>query len=141
MLYYILQGEEKKGPYSVEALLELGVTEQSVVMQEGAAEWKMAGSFQDIKDALNRKKCAEFPMPKTWLLESILVTAFCCQIFGVIAIVFSSQVESHYRAGRFTEAAKFAAKAKTWVVSGFVTGLVFGILYLALTVLNIVLKS
>ena len=34
--------------------------------------------------------------PKTWLVESILVTLFCCLPFGVVAIVNSSKVESHF---------------------------------------------
>ncbi len=139
MLYYILLGEEKKGPYTVEALLELGATEQSIVMQEGGAEWKIAGSFQDIKEALNKKKCAEYPMPKTWLVESILVTLLCCQVFGAIAIVFSSQVESLYRTGRFDEANKYSERAKTWLIAGFVTGFVLVLFYIGISILKIML--
>lgn len=141
MLYYILLGEEKKGPYPVETLLELGITEQSIVMRENGVEWKVAGSFQDIKEALNKKKCAVHPMPKTWLVESILVTLFCCQVFGAVAIVFSSQVESLYRTGRFDEANKYSERAKTWLTTGLVLGIVIILFYIGINILKIMLDK
>lgn len=141
MLYYILLGEEKKGPYPVETLLELGITEQSIVMRENGVEWKVAGSFQDVKEALNKKKCAEHPMPKTWLVESILVTLFCCQVFGAVAIVFSSQVESLYRTGRFDEANKYSERAKTWLTTGLVLGIVIILFYIGINILKIMLDK
>ena len=140
MLYYILLGEEKKGPYPVETLLELGITEQSIVMRENGVEWKVAGSFQDIKEALNKKKCAEHPMPKTWLVESILVTLCCCWVFGIVAIINSSQVESLYRTGRYDEAKKCARRAKNWLVAGFLSFFIGIFLYLVIAVLSIILN-
>jgi len=32
--------------------------------------------------------------PKSWLVESILVTLFCCLPFGIAGIVNASRVES-----------------------------------------------
>jgi hypothetical protein len=52
------------------------------------------------------------PPPKTWLAESIIVTILCCQIFGVIAIIYSSQVESKHRSGDFQGAISSSATAK-----------------------------
>ena len=36
--------------------------------------------------------------PKNWLVESILVTIFCCLPFGIAGIVFASQVNSKFAA-------------------------------------------
>lgn len=62
--------------------------------------------------------------PKTWLVESILVTLFCCPfIFGLIGIIYSTKVESYYYAG-LTEAAEQASRtAGRWTKAGFWTGI------------------
>ena len=39
--------------------------------------------------------------PKNWLVESILVTIFCCLPFGIAGIVFASQVNSKWAAGDY----------------------------------------
>lgn len=59
------------------------------------------------------------PMPKNWLIESILVTIFCCQVFGIIAIVYSTKVESLYHAGDYEAAEEASRNAKKWVTFGF----------------------
>ena len=37
--------------------------------------------------------------PKNYLVESILVTIFCCMPFGVVGLVFAAQVNSKFEAG------------------------------------------
>ena len=73
--------------------------------------------------------------PKNYLVESILVTIFCCLPFGIAGIVNASKVESAYRDGRIEEANAAAANAKKWTKIGFIVGLVVGILYIALNFL------
>jgi hypothetical protein len=68
------------------------------------------------------------PAPKTWLAESIIVTILCCQIFGIIAIIYSSQVESKHRVGDIQGALDSSRKAKNWVIAAVATGLVVVIL-------------
>ena len=43
-------------------------------------------------------------MPKKYLVESILATIFRCLPLGVVGTVFSSKVESLYKAGAYAEA-------------------------------------
>ena len=66
---------------------------------------------------------------KSNMTEAILVTIFCCQIFGIIAIVYASQVSGHLACGRVMEAQKAANSAKNWCTAGFICGLVFSLLY------------
>ncbi len=68
--------------------------------------------------------------PKNWLVESILVTIFCCLPFGVAGIVFAAQVNSKYDAGDFIGAEKASSEAAKWTKIGFFVGLAFLILYL-----------
>ena len=62
--------------------------------------------------------------PRTWLVESILITVFCCLPFGIIGIVNASKVESRFYAGDIDGANRASSDAKTWTSWGLGTGLV-----------------
>lgn len=62
--------------------------------------------------------------PKNYLVESILITIFCCQPFGIVGIVFSSQVNSKYASGDYEGALQASKEAKKWTKWGFISGLV-----------------
>lgn len=68
--------------------------------------------------------------PKNWLVESILVTIFCCLPFGIVGIINASKVESKFFAGDVDGAALAAAEARKWVVIGFWIGISVIVLYL-----------
>ncbi len=70
------------------------------------------------------------PRPKNWLVESILVTIFCCLPFGIVGIIFSSQVNSKYDAGDIAGALKSSKDAGTWTKFGFFVGLGVLVCYL-----------
>ena len=63
------------------------------------------------------------PSPKNWLVESILVTIFCCLPFGIAGIVFASQVNSKYQAGDYAGAVLASKDAAKWTKIGFFIGL------------------
>ena len=68
-------------------------------------------------------------MPKNWLVESILVTIFCCLPFGIAGIVFASQVNSKYAAGDYPGAEQASKDAAKWTKIGFWVGLGCIVLY------------
>jgi Interferon-induced transmembrane protein len=68
--------------------------------------------------------------PKNWLVESILVTIFCCLPFGIAGIVFASQVNSKFAAGDYTGALQASRDAGKWTKIGFFVSLGFTVLYL-----------
>ena len=63
--------------------------------------------------------------PKTWLVESILTTIFCCLPLGIMGIVYSSSVESRYINGDYEGARKKSAKANEMVILSFVFGIIW----------------
>ena len=67
--------------------------------------------------------------PKTWLVESILVTLFCCLPLGIVGIIKAANVSSLYNAGRYQEAEQSSREAGKWTKWGFWLGLIGGILY------------
>jgi len=72
--------------------------------------------------------------PKNYLLESILVTIFCCMPFGIAGIVFASQVNSKFAAGDIDGANRASADAKKWMKWGLISGLIVIALYFVFAV-------
>ena len=52
--------------------------------------------------------------PKTWLVESILATFFCCLPFGVVGIVYAASVSTKFNAGDIDGAIKASQQAGKW---------------------------
>lgn len=69
------------------------------------------------------------PMPKNWLVESILVTLFCCLPFGIAGILSASKVEGLYLGGDYEGAMRASKDAKKWTTYGFFGAIIGGALY------------
>ncbi|MDR0659771.1 MAG: CD225/dispanin family protein [Prevotellaceae bacterium] len=74
--------------------------------------------------------------PKSWLVESILVTILCCLPFGIVGIVNASKVESRWYAGDKAGAKRASEEAGRWTKIGFFSGLAFAFIYVLLVVLG-----
>ncbi len=57
--------------------------------------------------------------PKSWLVESILVTLFCCLPFGIVGIINAANVESRFYAGDIEGAKRASEEAGKWTKIGF----------------------
>ena len=68
--------------------------------------------------------------PKNYLLESILVTIFCCLPLGVVGIVFATQVNSKFASGDIDGANQASADAKKWMKWGLISGIIVAVLYI-----------
>lgn len=75
--------------------------------------------------------------PKTWLLESILATIFCCLPLGVVGIIYASKIESAWYAGNRELALSSARSAKSWTIAAFWVGLGSCLLYIIFYVIII----
>ena len=69
------------------------------------------------------------PRPKNYLVESILVTLFCCMPLGIVSIISASKVNSAYDAGNYEEAQKASDDAKKWMKYGLIGSAIFYVLY------------
>ena len=70
--------------------------------------------------------------PKNWLLESILVTLFCCLPFGLAGIIFASQVNTKFAAGDYEGALQSSKDAGKWTKIGFFIGIACMLIYLVM---------
>lgn len=73
--------------------------------------------------------------PKSWLVESILVTLFCCLPLGIAGIVYAAKVNSLWAQGQQEAAIEASEKAGKWTKMGFGIGIGVIILYLIVVVL------
>lgn len=87
--------------------------------------------------AYGQQQMAPPPCPKTWLVESILVTILCCLPFGVAGIVKASQVESLYGRGDYAGAERASREAAKWTKIGFFISIVSTVAYLVLFLLDV----
>jgi hypothetical protein len=69
-------------------------------------------------------------------LQAILTTIFCCLPFGIVSIVYSSQVNSKLAAGDVEGATTASANAKRWAWIALIAGIVVGIGSIALQIGN-----
>lgn len=76
------------------------------------------------------------PMPKTYLIWSILSIIICSMIPGIIAIVFSSRVSSLYYAGDIEGAKRASRNAEIWIIVSFCLGVLSSTLYVPLSLLG-----
>jgi len=60
-----------------------------------------------------------------YLVQSILVTLFCCQPFGIVAIVFSALTMTRADAGDLAGAQAYSEKARMWSTLAFWLGLLW----------------
>lgn len=165
--YFYSDGKEQFGPFTYEELIEKDIQQDTLVWYSGLESWIPAREAEDLKGLFpsipppiinldeeelkseNKELANENiqrgtghrGLPKTWLVESILVTIFCCLPFGVVGIVFASQVESKYNSGDVLGAEKASQSAGMWTKISFGTGLAFILIYFIMLIAGVVTGS
>ena len=61
--------------------------------------------------------------PSNYLALSIITTLLCCQVFGIISIIYAAQVNSKYMAGDYAGAESASRNARNWSFAGIGAGL------------------
>lgn len=62
--------------------------------------------------------------PRTWLVESVLVTLMCCMPFGIVGIIHAAKVNDLWSMGDAVAAHEASREARRWTLIGFWCGLV-----------------
>ena len=141
MEFYYSDGVQSLGPFPLEQLKTKNITRNTLVWHTGMADWKPAGEVSELSALFNNSVTGNAPtspnipnknigaIPKTWLVESILVTLFCCQPFGIIGIVYAALVESAISTGNYSEAVRLSKSAGKWTKIAFFSGLAFYVIF------------
>lgn len=155
MKYYIASNGQPEGPYTIEELASRNISQDTLVWNETYTNWIPAGNVDELRQSLFSNQAFNGPQPpiyapgsyippqtpnygyqqpinlcpKTWLVESILVTLFCCMPFGIVGIIKASSVESKFRAGDYVGALEASKSAGHWTKLGFFISIIVYILY------------
>lgn len=60
--------------------------------------------------------------PGNYLILAILTTFFCCQITGVVSIVYAARVNAKWDGGDYAGAQEDSKNAKLWGLIGLIGG-------------------
>ena len=137
--WYYLKSGEQKGPVPKEFLVNLAQSGQlqrtDLIWTKGMKDWLPAQSVPEIPfPRITPPPGSKIPgMPaqtvSNYLVWSILTTVFCCLPGGIVAIIYSSKVNTALALGDHGAALEAAKKAKMWNIIGLCVGLVFTVLY------------
>ncbi|MCH5215876.1 MAG: CD225/dispanin family protein [Muribaculaceae bacterium] len=72
--------------------------------------------------------------PPTFLVLSIIMLLCCCQIFGIVAVIYASQVRSLYLSRQYEKAEKYSRNALIWSVVSLFAGMFYIPLYFLWTI-------
>lgn len=75
--------------------------------------------------------------PPNYLVFAILTTILCCQIFGIVSIVFAAQVNSKWASGDYQGAISASKNAKLWAWIAFGSGIIIVLVFTLLAILGI----
>ena len=146
--YYFTDGKERFGPFTIEQLKEKNISESTLVWKDGLSDWVPARNLSDLEALFVKNPPIPPPAstayinptlvvpPKTWLIESILVTIFCCLPFGIVGIVNATKVETLWYSGQ-REAVKASQDAAKWVKISVITWFIVVFLYFLIIILSI----
>lgn len=80
-------------------------------------------------------------MPPTHMALSVIMTILCSLIPGIIAIIYSSQVNSKYYSGDVEGAMKASHTAEIWIIVSFVLGVLSSTLYIPIMIATNMLSN
>ncbi len=132
MKYWISVDGNREGPYSREQLLLKQLPADTLVWRDGMEQWLPAAQLPELVGMftpfdLEKAGVRPYPprlSPPTYLVWAILSTLCCCQIFGIVAIIYSIRVKTKFDEGDYDCAEKYSERAALWVILSFVIGLV-----------------
>lgn len=149
--YFYMEGGQKLGPFTLDELKKRNLKRETLVWCHPMPDWKPAGELPeleemfsmippDFKSGAGSQGHSTFAgskpaMPKSWLVESILVTLFCCLPFGIVGVVYASRVDSKYGKGDYDGATQASREAGRWTQIGFFLGIAAWVLGLPFVIM------
>lgn len=142
--YYIMIDGQQQGPFTKQEIINNSFSPESYIYSKSLGGWKKISEIPDFYHKIDVPPTyipsppTNIPspppnnptsQPKTWLLESILATLFCCLPLGIVGIVNAAKVETRYKAGDYAGAIEASENAKNWINWSLGVGIIVMIIY------------
>lgn len=144
--YFYRKDSDQFGPFNLQELKQHDIQQDTYVWYYGLEQWTQVQYIDHLMSALyipegNEQEFIENestppplqkriiterpPIPKNWILESVLITILCCFFpVGIVAIVNGSRVESRYYSGQYEQATKYSKKAEKWFYIAIISNII-----------------
>ncbi len=98
MQYWTIVNNVKVGPMNAAQLIAYGINPNSLVWCEGMAQWTQACRVPELMPYFRSAQPVNNfrPCPSTYFPWAIVTTLLCCFPAGIIALIYSTMVESRY---------------------------------------------
>lgn len=129
MEYFLTINGQNIGPITAERVFDYPVTPETLIWHEGLTDWiPLKQDSALFTEYINRNPEPPIysvnpiprnkpPKPSSYLAFSIITTICCCLVTGIIAIVYSTKVDSAYYNGDYEKAFKYS-KTAYWLNIG-----------------------
>lgn len=155
MKYYIYENGQQSGPFSIEQLKIMHLSDNTNVWCEGMAKWDKAKNVPELDilfqsstpppppfETKPQKEEPTTPCPDNHLTMAILatiVTFFCCSgiPIGIISLIYALEVENKWKKGLYDKAIKNSQTARTWAIVSYIlagAGFIIGVIYIFLII-------
>ena len=84
---------------------------------------------------------ANMPPVNNYLVPAILSTVCCCQPFGIVSIIYASQVTKKINEGNYQGAVESSKKAKFWFILAIVLGLIGNVVGIIIYIMFVVANN
>ena len=148
--YYYSDGLQKHGPFSMEELRGIRLSRNTMVWRSSMEKWVPAEQLPELEGSFSEEPSrstvqeSSYPNgrpPRTWLVESILVTVFCCLPFGIAGIVNAAKVESRFNYGDIAGAKSSSDEAGKWTKIGFWIGVISVVIWFVFAAIGIAIDT
>jgi Interferon-induced transmembrane protein/GYF domain 2/Prokaryotic RING finger family 1 len=143
---HLARNGQRFGPYSLSELKRyLGegrVAPTDLMWTEGMARWTTVAeglslhsvsrgnpappplAYGGAVSIASAAGSAGFVKPPSYMLSAILVTLLCCLPFGIVSIVYASQVDSRFNLGDYAGAQASSNSARNWYHAAMISGVI-----------------
>lgn len=132
--YYYIDAEGKQnGPFTPRELMDHPIRRDTLVWTQGMDNWITADKdphlsflFSENAEAVpppHGDPAPMEPLPRTWLIESILVTILpfmlcgsVLSLLGIVGVVYASQVEALHTQRKYSASLEASRSARKWTL-------------------------
>lgn len=106
-----------------------------------SAQAAYAPEVKEVAHEATESAYQSMEKPQKYLIPIIITMFCCCMPAGVVALIYSCQIDSKYNMGDYDGAMKASKTAKTWMFVALGGGLLVWLLYIAYIVFLVMAGS